>query len=99
MAIKKKAIILGLDGMRPDMLQEARAPRIKELGDEGGVFLGCPDRVGDFVGFGVDFAAHRGAHGEASGVRVRFHLAGLGFREFFPAGQRVYAGYPDDRPL
>ena len=35
MAIKKKAIILGLDGMRPDMLQEARAPRIKGLGDEG----------------------------------------------------------------
>ena len=33
MAIKKKAIILGLDGMRPDMLREARAPRIKGLGD------------------------------------------------------------------
>lgn len=39
MAIKKKAIILELDGMRPDMLQEARAPRIKGLGDEGAFSL------------------------------------------------------------
>ena len=37
MAIKKKAIILGLDGMRPDMLAAARAPRIKALAD-GGAF-------------------------------------------------------------